>query len=73
MKSKTKFLQIKVSEEQKGKITELAESAGTTITDYCLSKILNIPLTETKPVKYIVEKYVTREYTPKRKRKLQKA
>jgi uncharacterized protein (DUF1778 family) len=65
---KDKYLQIKVSEKQKSVIVALAEKAGATITDFCLSRILNVPLVA-KPEEII---YITKKYRSKgRRNKLQ--
>jgi len=60
-------LTIRVSKEEKLLIEKLAKQAEATISDFCLSKILELKLTDTKPVEY-----VTKIYVPKRKKKLKR-
>ena len=44
MKEKTETLWIRVTPEQKAEIKQKAKEAGCTASDYCLSKILDLPL-----------------------------
>ena len=60
-----KWLQIRVSEKQKSVIVALAKKANTTMTDFILSKVLDIPLVD-KPEEII---YVTKKYRSKGKKK----
>lgn len=60
-----KWLQVRVSPKQHSDIVALAKKANATISDFILSRVLDIPLVD-KPEEII---YVTKKYRSKGKRK----
>lgn len=60
---------MKLTEEESKRFKKLAEKAGCTMKDYCLSKIFDIPLEEPEEKVYIKS---ARKYKSKYKKKLTK-